>query len=291
MTDLKISKKILAPLLVIFFIIFAVELNVHAMSRKLSQKATNLRVLFIGNSLIGTKTLKGDDVPSLIQKISDIDGNTIISDKVINLGHSLQDTWDSNYKNSAGTAGVRELLDGRIKYDIILLQEYSTHVVEQPEKFFNTLLTTYYLPLKKSLSSKGKILLFKNWALADNPEIHGFKTRTEYIAMIDSNYEKLHQQLLLPNIIIPIGTAFENSVLNGWSLLPATTSSTNPASNYLIVSDKKHPSDSALYLEAIMIYSAVSGRNPVGLPPLYFPPETVQFLQKMAYLTLSFNVF
>jgi hypothetical protein len=213
-----------------------------------------LDVLFIGNSLLGTPAATGEDTPDVVGRLARYTGRTVRITKVVRFGSTLQQTWD------AGPA--RRALTGSTRYDVIVLQEYSTLVATDTGRAAATLLRTYAPALPRSLKPGGRVVLFKNWALAD-PE--PFPSRAAAKSAIDANYAALSAALHMPNVLAPIGDAFETV-----------------GAAHLIAPDGKHPNDTAIYLDAVTLYGVVTGASPRDLPDLYVDAATAAHLRAVA---------
>lgn len=225
-----------------------------------SAMASAQNVLFVGNSLTGTQTsATGEDLPMVLSRLAASRGKSPNLQKVINMGQTLQDTWN------AGLA--QPYLTGSTQWDLVVLQEFSTLPVTDPGAFDATVLSTYQPAVQRSLRpSAGRLVLFQNWALVDPAP---YATRADDHAALDANYLSLSKQLSVPNLIEPIGDAFEKVF------------ATRPL-EYLIQPDGKHPDDAAIYLNACMFYALVFHESPVGLPALYLPAADAAFLQGIA---------
>lgn len=217
-----------------------------------------LDVLFVGNSLLGTRAGSGEDTPDVVRRLAYSTGRALRTTKVIRFGNTLQKTWDSGL--------VRRALNGSARYDFIVLQEYSTLVATRPARAEATL-RTYAPALARSLRPGGRVVIFQNWALTDPAP---FASRAANVAAIDAGYARLAASLPLPTVIAPIGDAFELA---------------GPAA--LIVPDGKHPSGQAVYLDATILYGLIFGRSPRGLPDLYLPPRTAAHLRTAAATVLG----
>src|SRR4051794_12932007 len=75
-----------------------------------STSSPALDVLFVGNSLIGTRATTGEDTPDVVRRLAWETGRTIRVAKVIRYGSTLQHSWD------AGPA--RRALNGSVRYDV-----------------------------------------------------------------------------------------------------------------------------------------------------------------------------
>jgi hypothetical protein len=215
-------------------------------------------VLFIGNSLTATETsATGEDMPKVLSQLASSRGKTFSYKKAINLGHTLQDTWDAQI--------AQPFLTGATRYDFIVLQEYSTVPVQDPTLFYDTAVVTYQPSVQRSLTAAGTVLLFENWALTD---LYPFSNRADYTAALDANYATLSGKLSTRNVIAPLSRAYEKV----FATRPQT---------YLLM-DGKHPNDAGVYLDACVFYAVVFGESPVGLPALYLSAADASFLQGVA---------
>jgi hypothetical protein len=226
--------------------------------------APGLDVLFVGNSLIGTPAATGEDTPDLVRRLARATGRTLRATKVIRFGRTLQRTWDAG--------AVRAALDGSARYDVILLQEYSTLVATDPARAARTLLGTYAPALVRSLKPGGRVVLFKNWALADPAP---FSSRARNVAAIDTGYARLAAALPVPAVIAPISDGFEAVAAAG-------------RLDTLIVPDGKHPTGQAVYLDAVTLYAVFFGCSPRGLPDLYVPSAAAARLREVAATALGY---
>jgi hypothetical protein len=222
-----------------------------------------LDVLFVGNSLIGTPAATGEDTPDLVRRLARATGRTVRATEVIRFGQTLQRTWD------AGPA--RRALTGAVRYDFIVLQEYSTLVVTDPARAMATLLRTYAPALARSLKPGGRVVLFKNWALADPAP---FASRARNVAAINAGYARLAAALPLPTLIAPISDAFETVVARD-------------GTSMLLVPDGKHPADRAVYLDATVLVGLFFGCSPRDLPDLHVPAAVAARLRGAAAAALG----
>jgi hypothetical protein len=263
--DVDVIRKLLA--LAVFAVMAATGLvasNPHrgAAARPVGPAA--LDVLFVGNSLIGTRAATGDDTPDVVRRMAQATGRTVRVVKVIRFGSTLQRSWD------AGPA--RRALTGSARYDFIVLQEYSTLVATDPARAMATLLRTYAPSLSRSLKPGGRVVLFKNWALADPAP---FASRAQNVAAINAGYARLAAALPVPTLVAPICDEFEAVV---------ASNGTRP----LIVPDGKHPTGQAVYLDAATLHALFFGGSPRGLPDLYLPAAVASRLRDVAATALGY---
>jgi len=218
-------------------------------------------VLFIGNSLIATQTgATGEDMPKVLSRLASSSGKTFTYNEAINMGHTLQDTWNANI--------AQPFLTGATHYDFVVLQEYSTLPVLDAAQFYNTAEVTYQPSVQRSLTTSGTVLLFENWATDVVYPFGRFATRAAYVAALEANYGTLSGNLSTRNAIAPLSRAYEKV----FATKPLT---------YLFMDDK-HPNDAGVYLDACVFYAVIFGESPVGLPALYMSAADASFLQAVA---------
>lgn len=224
-----------------------------------------LDVLFVGNSLLGTEIHgTGEDTPKVVRRLAKTAGRTLRVTEVIHFGNTLRETWDGGE--------VAKALSGATRYDYIVLQEYSTLVATKPARATNTLLNFYAPTFRRALKPGGKVVLFKNWALADPRPFAG---RAANVAAIDANYAALSTGLATPNLLAPISEEFETVV--------ATR-----GTSYLIVKDGKHPNDTAIYLDAVTLYGILFRESPRSLSDLYLGAPAAAAMRAVAATQIGY---
>ena len=222
-------------------------------------------VLFVGNSLIGSfSRATGEDTPALVRRLAERARRPLNVTEVIHSGYTLRKTWQEGL-----VAGA--LRDGR-RYDVIVLQEYSTLVATDPAAARDTLVRTLYPALSRALRPGGRVVLFKNWALADPAP---FPDRAAAKRAIDTGYASLSAALRLPNVVAPVGDEFETLIAERGTA-------------YLIDPDGKHPNDTARYLDAVTLYGSVFGASPRDLADLYVAPSEAAHLRSVAAAALGY---
>lgn len=227
--------------------------------------APPLDVLFVGNSLLGTVNhATGEDTPTLVRHLALAAGRSLNVTKVLHFGYSLRHTWNDGL--------VRTALSGTQRYDFIVLQEYSTLVATRPSEATNTLLNVYAPTFARTLKPGGRVVLFKNWALAHPAP---FRSRAAAKAAIDANYAALSAALATPNLLAPIGDEFEAIIAV-------------MGTSYLIAADGKHPNDTAIYLDAVTLYGILFGESPRDLVDLYLTAPVASYLRSIAATAIGY---
>ncbi|NUT33062.1 MAG: hypothetical protein HOV79_08310 [Hamadaea sp.] len=227
--------------------------------------AAPLDVLFVGNSLLGTANpVTGQDTPDLVRSLALAAGRSVTVTKAILFNSSLRRTW------SEGTAAAA--LDGTKRYDVIVLQEYSVLVATNLPAATDTLLNLYAPTFARALKPGGRVVLFKNWALA-NPS--PFPSRAAAKAAVDKNYAALSAALATPNLLAPIADAFETVIAA-------------KGVRHLIIPDGKHPTGNALYLDAVTLYGILFRESPRHLADLYLAPADASYLRSVAATAIGY---
>jgi hypothetical protein len=199
-----------------------------------------------------------------MRHLASLAGRSLNLTRVIHFGYSLRHTWDDGL--------VADALNGKKKYDYIVLQEYSTLVAANPSAATNTLLTVYAPTFARALKPGGRVVLFKNWALADPSP---FQTRVAAKAAIDRNYTTLSAALATPNLLAPIGDEFETIIAA-------------KGASYLIAPDGKHPNSTAVYLDAVTLYGILFRESPRDLPDLYLTAPVASYLRSIAATAIGY---
>jgi hypothetical protein len=220
-------------------------------------------VLFVGNSLLGTMGVGGDNTPALVRRLAAAAGRTLGVTEALHSGYTLRQHWNDGEAAAA--------LGGAKRYDFIVLQEYSTLVATDPAAATDTLLGTYAPALARALKPGGRVVLFKNWAVTDPAP---FPDRAAATAAIATNYAALSAALATPNLLAPIGEAFETIIAER-------------GTSYLIA-DGKHPNDTAIYLNAVTLYGILMRESPRGLADLYLTAYVASNLRSVAATAIGY---
>jgi hypothetical protein len=126
--------------------------------------------------------------------------------------------------------------------------------------------------LARSHKPGGRVVLFKDWALAHPAP---FASRAQNLAAINAGYARLAAELPLPTLIAPISDEFEAVVARD---------GTGP----LIVPDGKHPTGQAVYLDAATLLGLFFDQSPRNLPNLYVRPAVATRLRNIAATALGY---
>lgn len=222
-------------------------------------------VLFVGNSLLGTVNgASGENTPALMRHLASAAGRTLNVTQVIHSGYTLRQTWDDGLVTTA--------LSGATRYDFIVLQEYSTLLATNPAAATATLLERYAPTFARALKPGGRVVLFQNWALLDPSP---FPSRAAATAAIAANSVALSAALGTPNLLAPIGEAFETVIAAR-------------GAQFLIAADGKHPNDMAVYLDAVTLYGIVFRESPRDLADLYVEPPVASYLRAVAATAIGY---
>lgn len=210
-----------------------------------------MKVLFIGNSLTGF-----NDLPGMVQVVSEAAGQEIAVRSVIGVGYSLEDHWNDGRAVEAIRAA---------KWDVVILQQGPSS-----------------LPLNKILlrewsrrfddvirEQSARPALYMVWPEAASPRSFDAVSDAYSMAAKEVN-----------GVLFPVGEAWRAA----WSREPSLQ---------LYSGDGFHPSELGSALAALVIYQQLFHESPVGLPPtlvpttegllpLSLPPRLTPLLQESA---------
>ncbi|MCR9229140.1 MAG: SGNH/GDSL hydrolase family protein [Flavobacteriaceae bacterium] len=191
-----------------------------------SQEHQAKRVLFIGNSFTYYKRM-----PDMVRAMLELD-EVPLEIHVSAVGGS---TWRQHYLKKKGTRTM-DTLKART-WDYVLLQDHSRSTLDSLPNF-----KKYGAKLVASAKVMGAVpILYMTWHPKDRPE----QQRT-----ISAAYKKLGGALKVP--VIPVGDIFYRC------------GKRRPEIN--LYADKKHPSEEAAYLIALVMYRALTGNSVKNIP-------------------------
>ena len=147
-------------------------------------------------------------------------------------------------------------------FDVAIMMDCSQCPIHPKLK---SVFTDYARKNSDIVRAKGaRPVFFMSWAYADKPEMTAQLAEAYTIAGNANNA-----------LVIPAGLAFARSV------------SKQPELN-LYVADKRHPSLAGTYLAACVVFSALTGKSPVGNSYLAgIDAPTAKFLQETAWATVQ----
>ncbi|HEV2293828.1 MAG TPA: hypothetical protein VGR35_08220 [Tepidisphaeraceae bacterium] len=185
-----------------------------------------MRVLFIGNSY----TFYNGGVDAVLQALARAAGRNFHCSASTSGGKTLEWHWEEGDARSAIARGG---------WDYVVLQEFSTRPIENPELMFE-----FGRKFDAEIKAAGaETVFFLTWARFHQPENQRVITRA---------YNKLAFEL--GALVAPVGPAFERVL----DLRPSIR---------LHTPDRSHPSEAGTYLAACVFYATLTGDSPEGLPP------------------------
>lgn len=192
------------------------------------QSAASKKVLFVGNSYTYFWNL-----PLTVQVMSEKDSIILETRQSTGGGMSLRQHW--NHENTLRT---RDIIENN-NFDIVILQDFSLQAINKPDSLM------YFGKLfNEMIRSKGaKVYLYVTWAREKDP----LKQQ-----IITDAYTKLAQDINAT--VVPVGPIWEKVR----SLRPDIQ---------LFDKDGSHPSPTGTYLSALVFYTVLSGKSPIGIPP------------------------
>jgi hypothetical protein len=196
---------------------------------------------------IGNSLTEANGLPAMVETLSRQGGGRPISTaSVVFGGFSLEDHWNQ------GTAR-RRIAEGG--WSIVVLQQGPSSLPASQAALrdwtarFDTVIR----------ASGGRTALYMVW-----PE----STRRDAFEAVSRSYARAAEDV--GGILLPVGEAWRAA----WRRDPEVP---------LYGPDGFHPSATATYLAALVIYQQISGRSPVGLPALtQMPADRARMLQEAA---------
>jgi len=183
-------------------------------------------------------------------------------------------------------------------WDHVVLQSYSTLDAKTPGD--PTGLVRSAAILAKMLHNRNPrvdIRLDSTWSRADltyQPAGHWYGKPIAAMAMdLRAGYDKAAAGSLYIKGVLPVGQAFNRAIETGLAT-PNPYKGAGPAQVDLWAYDNYHASAYGYYLEALVEFGAITGRDPLSLGPqetaaqeLGIPPEQATTLQQIAHDQLA----
>ena len=181
---------------------------------------------------IGNSLTESNDLPAVVEMVSRQAGGTPISTaSVVSGGFSLEDHWNQ------GTA-QRRIAEGG--WSIVVLQQGPSALPES-----QVALREWTIRFDSVIRASGaRTALYMVW-----PE----SNRREVFDAVSRSYARAAEEVT--GMLLPVGEAWRAA----WRRDPGVP---------LYGPDGFHPTPTATYLAALVIYQQVSGRSPIGLPAL-----------------------
>ena len=204
-----------------------------------------LRVLFVGNS----QTDAVADIPEIVEDLSHtagVDQTPIQADAVVVGGVGLKELWDDGLARRKLAMGH---YDWVVLQEIIFRAENDKPQFEQYARLFGAAAAAQHV----------KVLLFVTGAVAAN--------RPNHAIMYAANLEMAHE---LHCRIAGAGMSW----LKAWAARPDLD---------LHFTDRAHPNLTGYYLNACVLYAALTDHSPVGLDTYGLAPDDAQFFQAIAW--------
>ena len=196
---------------------------------------------------IGNSLTEANGLPAMVETLSRQGGGTPISTaSVVVGGFSLEDHWNQ------GTA-QRRIAEGG--WSIVVLQQGPSSLPES-----QVALREWTARFAAIIRANGaRPALYMVW-----PE----STRRDAFDAVSRSYTRAAEDV--DGMLFPVGEAWRGA----WRRDPDMP---------LYGPDGLHPTPTATYLAALVIYQQISGRTPVGLPALIqMPADRVRILQEAA---------
>lgn len=182
-----------------------------------------MKTLFIGNSYTYC-----NDLPGMLQKLSQACGRMIETEKVTSGGKTLQWHW---YNPST----LDTIADGR--WDFVILQDHSLSAVEEPEKLARA--AARFADRARGIGATP--VLYVTWARQHMPEMQ---------SVITDTYARVGGEIGAK--LAPVGPAWRIALND----IPKLT---------LHVEDRSHPNILGTYLAACVFFATLFDESPIGL--------------------------
>lgn len=206
-----------------------------------------MNVLFVGNSYTSS-----NDLPGTVQAFARSRGRPMTQESVARGGALLRDHLTGGYGLAA-----QAIASGRFTH--VVLQEQSQLPIAAPPLFIEPARALSGLASGHGAAT----VLFVTWAKRDAPEEQAAITRAYQTAARESGAS-----------LAPVGPAWAAAR----EALPQLA---------LHAPDGSHPTPAGSYLAALVLYGALTGDTPLGLPDRIGTPEaTVARLQEIAAAAL-----
>ncbi len=259
--------------------------------------AAPLRILFVGNSFFfgavasaehyqpdSVRDLNGSGfggVPAIVKQLYDEVGidAMVAQETVPGAG------FDEHYEHR------RDRLEG--SWDVVVMSTYSTLDRDHPG---DPAALLHYTPLLARLfachNPDVQLYLNATWTRADQtylPDGHWYGRPVEAMAQdVRAGYDAAWAAEPRIRAVIPTGGAWTRAIREGWAD-PNPYDGQVPGKVDLWATDHYHASNAGYYLEALVIFGRISGRDPSTLgvaeraaAALGIPPEVAVHLQAVA---------
>ena len=247
-----------------------------------------LRVLFLGNSLLGISASYSNNIPAILSNLATNLGDAFSYTSIAQSGWLLAD----HATNAASTNQINSN-----SYDLVVLQEKSETPSLPPDR------DTLMFPAARTLHAlitnhTGRTLFYQTWGQINgdpNSNCNSYDIPAQYktckypsfASFTSMNIAVRKAYAMIGNelgaAISPVGQAWER------------VRTEQPGLNLYILDDAlgdRHPNSYGAYLAACVFYSAIFGRSPEG--STYYSTNNVsdaQYLQRVAAETVLTDPF
>lgn len=219
-----------------------------------------MRVLFVGDSLLGISTTYSNDIPAILNNLCSNLGDSFSYTKIANSAWYL-----SYFVTNAPTTNA--IVSG--SYKLVVLQDQSEAPSLAAER------TSEMLPASQTLNAMitnhgEQTMFYETWGYIDG-DTSAICTSYDFPAQYRTNCDGGLGSFLNMNIATRYGYAVVANQLAA-AIAPvglawANVRATQPNLNLYILNDSlgdRHPNDSGAYLAACVFYSSIFGRSPEG---------------------------
>ena len=249
---------------------------------------TPMRMLFLGNSLLGISASYSNNIPAILSNLATDLGDSLTCARIANSGWLLAD-------HATNAASTNEIVSGN--YDLVVLQEKSETPSLPTER--DTLMFPACRTLNSMITNHGeRTMLYETWGQINgdpNSNCNSYDIPAQYKTC---NYPSFAS---FTSMNIAIRKAYANigaelgATVSPVGLAWARVRTEQPGLNLYILDDgfgDRHPNSAGAYLAAGVFYSAIFGRSAEG--SAYISTNNLsdaQYLQRIAAETVLNDPF
>ncbi len=247
-----------------------------------------MRVLFLGNSLLGISANYSNDIPAILSMLAANFGDTFSYASIPESGWLLADHATNSTSTNAINSG---------SYDIVVLQEKSETPSLPSDR--NNIMFPACRTLNGMITNRGeRTMFYQTWGQINgdpNSNCNSYDTPAQYKTCSYPSFASFtSMNIAVRKAYAMIGNELSAAISPvGQAWLRVRTE--QPGLNLYILDDSlgdRHPNSYGAYLAACVFYSSIFGRSPEG--STYYSTNNVtnaQYLQRIAAETVLTDPF
>ncbi len=229
-----------------------------------TNNATPMRLLFLGDSLLGISTSYSNNIPAILMNLAQSFGDSVTNTRIANSSWYL-------YQFAADPTATNDINTGN--YDLVILQD-QTQEPSLPSPRNNSMFPACRTLNGMITNHNERTMFYETWGYINgdtNGDTSGNCGSYDFPAQYKTTCDGGFGSFLNMNIALREGYAMIANQL-GAAISPiglawATVRETQPSLNLYILNDSlgdRHPNDFGAYLAACVFYSSIFGRSPEG---------------------------